>query len=87
MKARPHGTGARSGRDVTTSARAVVSDGRGGFAVAEVEIRDPEPEEVLVDVKASGICHTDHDLLSVPVALVLGHEGAGTVAADGDARA
>jgi S-(hydroxymethyl)glutathione dehydrogenase/alcohol dehydrogenase len=67
-----------------TSARAVVTDGRGGFTIDDVVVGDPGPAEVLVDLHASGVCHTDHDLLAVPVPLVLGHEGAGTVAAVGD---
>jgi S-(hydroxymethyl)glutathione dehydrogenase/alcohol dehydrogenase len=69
---------------VTATATAVVSDGTGRFAVEEIEVDDPGPGEVLVDIKASGVCHTDHDLIGVPVPLVLGHEGAGVVAAVGD---
>ena len=64
--------------------RAVVSDGVGGFAVTEIEVEDPAAGEVLVELRASGVCHTDHDLLAAPVPLVLGHEGAGVVAATGE---
>jgi len=67
---------------VTTSGRAVVSEG-GRLSVTDVEVRDPRPGEVLVEMRASGVCHTDHDLMQVPLALVLGHEGAGVVAAVG----
>ncbi|WP_200807822.1 alcohol dehydrogenase catalytic domain-containing protein [Demequina sp. NBRC 110056] len=66
-------------------------------AVATVAGREPElrevvltplqPDEVLVEVAASGVCHTDLTALdgAVPLALpaVLGHEGAGTVVAVG----
>ena len=69
---------------MTQAARAVVTDGRGGFAVRDTEVADPGPGEVLVEIKASGVCHTDHDLVGVPVPLVLGHEGAGVVQAVGD---
>jgi Zn-dependent alcohol dehydrogenase len=34
----------------SSSAIAVVSDGEGGFSVAELEIDDPGPHEVLVEI-------------------------------------
>jgi S-(hydroxymethyl)glutathione dehydrogenase/alcohol dehydrogenase len=54
-----------------------------GFDLADVDIAAPIGREVLVDVQASGLCHTDllfatHDF--VPVPAVLGHEVAGIVA-------
>src|SRR4029077_8787935 len=54
-----------------------------GFNFEDVDIAAPIGREVLVDVKASGLCHTDllfatHDI--VPVPAVLGHEVAGIVA-------
>jgi S-(hydroxymethyl)glutathione dehydrogenase / alcohol dehydrogenase len=54
-----------------------------GFDLEDVEIAAPIGREVLVDVQASGLCHTDllfatHDI--VPVPAVLGHEVAGIVA-------
>src|SRR5207247_8749133 len=57
-----------------------------GFDVEDVEIATPRGREVLVDVQASGLCHTDllfatHDI--VPTPAVLGHEVAGIVAAIG----
>jgi S-(hydroxymethyl)glutathione dehydrogenase/alcohol dehydrogenase len=57
-----------------------------GFDVEDVEIATPTGREVLVDVQASGLCHTDllfatHDV--VPTPAVLGHEVAGIVAAAG----
>src|SRR6201998_967544 len=58
----------------------------GGFDLEDVDIAMPVGREVLVDVKASGLCHTDllfatHDI--VPMPAVLGHEVAGIVAAAG----
>ena len=58
----------------------------GGFDVEDVNIADPVGREVLIDVRASGLCHTDllfatHDF--VPLPAVLGHEVAGVVAAVG----
>ncbi|HEY1861530.1 MAG TPA: alcohol dehydrogenase catalytic domain-containing protein, partial [Gemmataceae bacterium] len=57
-----------------------------GFDFEDVDIAAPVGREVLVDVQASGLCHTDllfatHDI--VPVPCVLGHEVAGIVAAVG----
>jgi S-(hydroxymethyl)glutathione dehydrogenase / alcohol dehydrogenase len=52
--------------------------------VAEVELAGPRAGEVLVEIKATGICHTDEFTLSGadPEGLfpsILGHEGAGIV--------
>jgi Zn-dependent alcohol dehydrogenase len=64
--------------------RAVISDGNSSFAVEEIEVGEPRRGEVLVELKASGVCHTDHDLIGASIPLVLGHEGSGVVAAVGD---
>jgi aryl-alcohol dehydrogenase len=44
-----------------------------------VELDSLRPQEVLVDIKATGICHTDiavrRGKLPVPLPAVLGHEG------------
>ena len=52
--------------------------------IVEVELEGPKAGEVLVEVKATGICHTDYYTLSGadPEGLfpcILGHEGAGVV--------
>jgi len=57
-----------------------------GFDFEDVDIAMPVGREVLVEVKASGLCHTDllfatHDIAPTPA--VLGHEVAGIVAAVG----
>jgi S-(hydroxymethyl)glutathione dehydrogenase/alcohol dehydrogenase len=54
------------------------------LVVAEVNLDGPKAGEVLVEVKATGICHTDEFTLSGadPEGLfpsILGHEGAGIV--------
>ena len=53
------------------------------FVFTDVELDDPRPDEVLVRIVATGLCHTD---LTVPTMLpaemfptVMGHEGAGVV--------
>ena len=52
--------------------------------IEEVDLEGPKAGEVMVEIKATGICHTDHFTLSGadPEGLfpaVLGHEGAGVV--------
>ena len=58
------------------------------LSVGEVEIGEPGPGEVLVKIVASGVCHTDalarDGDMPFPAPGVLGHEGAGVVAAVGD---
>jgi aryl-alcohol dehydrogenase len=57
------------------------------FTVADVEVDEPGPGEVLVRIVASGVCHTDalarDGDMPFPAPGVLGHEGAGIVAAVG----
>jgi S-(hydroxymethyl)glutathione dehydrogenase/alcohol dehydrogenase len=57
-----------------------------GFDFENADIGQPIGREVLVDVRASGLCHTDlllatHEI--VPTPAVLGHEVAGIVDAVG----
>jgi S-(hydroxymethyl)glutathione dehydrogenase/alcohol dehydrogenase len=53
------------------------------LSVEEVELAPPGPGEVLVEVKAAGVCHSDlhpaHDDWPIKTPIVLGHEGAGIV--------
>jgi NDMA-dependent alcohol dehydrogenase len=53
------------------------------WQVEDVELDDPEPDEVLVRMSAAGLCHSDEHVLTgdIPMALpaVGGHEGAGVV--------
>lgn len=62
-----------------TLAKAIVTDGFGNFALDEVELGDPERGEVLVEIKASGVCHTDYDSMSWKRRMIMGHEGSGIV--------
>ncbi|MBO4206260.1 alcohol dehydrogenase catalytic domain-containing protein [Micromonospora echinofusca] len=55
----------------------------------DVETVEPGPDEVLVRVRATGVCHSDLSVIDgrLPTsddALVVGHEGAGEVLAVGD---
>ena len=64
-------------------ARAIVSDGKGGFTDQALSFAEPQGGEVLVKIEASGVCHTDVDSLSWARPLIVGHEGAGVVLASG----
>jgi len=54
----------------------------------DIEIAEPGPGEVLVRTGASGVCHSDvsvgNGTIPLPLPMVLGHEGAGTVEAVGE---
>jgi aryl-alcohol dehydrogenase len=58
------------------------------FEIAEVELDGPRRDEVLVEITAVGVCHSDLTMKAVWPAdispIVLGHEGAGVVVAVGD---
>src|ERR1700730_16208651 len=60
-------------------ARAVITDGKGGYSVEASQVGEPQEGEVRVAVKASGVCHTDHKFLFRGAVQILGHEGAGVV--------
>lgn len=66
---------------------AVVETAGAPFALQEVDLGYLRADEVLVEVTASGICHTDlicrDQWYPVPLPAVLGHEGAGIVQAVG----
>jgi S-(hydroxymethyl)glutathione dehydrogenase/alcohol dehydrogenase len=63
--------------------RGAVWDGERLVVTDELEVRDPEPGEARVRVLASGICHSDLNVMDgtspLPPPVVLGHEGAGVV--------
>jgi Zn-dependent alcohol dehydrogenase len=59
--------------------KAAVSDGKGNFSIETIEVGNPQGDEILVQIKASGVCHTDWDSQSWGKPLVMGHEGAGIV--------
>jgi Zn-dependent alcohol dehydrogenase len=69
--------------------RGVVLEQTGGpLTLAELDLADPGPEEVLVRIMASGVCHSDWNAVDGtaenPCPCVLGHEGAGVVEAIGE---
>jgi S-(hydroxymethyl)glutathione dehydrogenase/alcohol dehydrogenase len=72
-------------RSINVKTRAAVAVAAGKpLEVMDVELEGPRAGEVLVEIKATGICHTDEFTLSGadPEGLfpaILGHEGAGVV--------
>jgi Zn-dependent alcohol dehydrogenase len=68
--------------------RAVVLDAVGGpVRVDTLDLAEPRAGEVLVRMRAAGVCHSDQHVItgrhSADLPCVLGHEGAGEVAAVG----
>ena len=67
-------------REITA---ATIRQKGGPFQVEKLMLDEPRPDEVLVRVVATGMCHTDmvarDQLYEVPLPIVLGHEGAGVV--------
>ena len=53
------------------------------LSIENVEPAAPGPRDVVVEIGASGVCHSDlsvvHGYLPVPPGVVLGHEGTGRV--------
>ncbi len=71
-----------------TGRAAIVERLDGVFHVEEVEFDEPRDREVLVEVRAAGLCHSDLNVASVDrgraLPLIAGHELAGVVVAVGD---
>ena len=66
------------------SVKGVIAKSKGEpVSVEIIEIPDPGPGEVLVDVKACGVCHTDlhfrEGAINDEFPFLLGHEAAGIV--------
>jgi aryl-alcohol dehydrogenase len=73
-----------------TSAEAAVLRGKGRlFELEELIVEPPRPDEVLVRVVGTGVCHTDllvrDQVLPPALPAVLGHEGSGVVESVGSA--
>lgn len=66
---------------------AVLRELNAPVTIEKMELDDPAPDEVLLEVKAAGICHSDLHYIDGsiprPLPLVLGHEAAGVVIAVG----
>ncbi|KGO40465.1 Polyketide synthase, enoylreductase [Penicillium expansum] len=67
----------------------IVKEKGSPFERITVELEEIQSQEVLVDLQATGICHTDlavqHGKIPMPFPVILGHEGAGIVREIGSA--
>ncbi|GGG97306.1 alcohol dehydrogenase [Parapedobacter pyrenivorans] len=63
--------------------KAAITDGKGHFGIESITVASPREDEVLVQLVAAGVCHTDYDSLHWDTPLILGHEGAGIVVKKG----
>jgi S-(hydroxymethyl)glutathione dehydrogenase / alcohol dehydrogenase len=63
---------------------AVLYESPGQLQVEDIVIDDPQPNEIIIQIAASGLCHSDLHWLDrgypMPKPIVLGHEAAGIVA-------
>ena len=69
--------------------RGIVYTGDGVEVTDELEVRQPGPNEVRIQMVAAGVCHSDLSVINgtipFPAPAVLGHEGAGVVESVGSA--
>ena len=63
--------------------KAAIAKGDGNYSIESIKIANPKGDEVLVKIKAAGICHTDWDSINWGKPIVMGHEGAGIIEALG----
>ncbi len=64
---------------------AIISDGKGHSRLENIVVRPPDETEILVEVKAAGICRTDINKISrIGESFIPGHEGAGLVLETGN---
>ena len=68
--------------------KALVMDALNEYSVQNVDLDEPKAGEVLIKMKATGVCHSDLSIINGTLPLVppivLGHEGAGIVEAVGE---
>jgi aryl-alcohol dehydrogenase len=68
---------------------AVLREAGAPMSIETLDLDDPRPTEIVVEIAGSGVCHTDLTFRDgawpYPLPAVLGHEGAGIVVATGSA--
>ena len=73
---------------MTDAIAAVMPAANSAFSIEPITVDAPQRGEVLIDIKAVGVCHTDLVMVSgafgTAFPAVFGHEGAGVVAAIGE---
>lgn len=85
---RPYDLQFVSGQPPCAARAAVLHAVKTPFQIDDVEIEAPRPDEVLVRIKAVGICHSDLVVAGMAqpnqLPMVFGHEGAGVIEAVGE---
>jgi S-(hydroxymethyl)glutathione dehydrogenase / alcohol dehydrogenase len=74
--------------DTITATAAVLYHAGKPLLIEEVQLQPPQKGEVLVRMKAAGVCHSDLHVmkgdLHMPMPIIPGHEGSGVIEAVGD---
>lgn len=65
---------------MSLQSKSAIATGDGKFIIDTIAIANPKEDEIIVKIKAAGLCHTDHDSLTWGKPIILGHEGAGIIA-------
>jgi S-(hydroxymethyl)glutathione dehydrogenase/alcohol dehydrogenase len=72
----------------TLAPAAVLYEAKKPLRIEEVRVLPPQKGEVTVRMKAAGVCHSDLHVmkgdLSMPMPIILGHEGSGVIEAVGE---
>lgn len=72
----------------TLAPAAVLYEAKQPLRIEEVQVLPPQRGEVTVRMKAAGVCHSDLHVmkgdLTMPMPIILGHEGAGVIEAVGE---
>src|ERR1700712_2804843 len=74
--------GSRPSGDLMEIQAAVAQANGAPLRLETIELDEPRADEVLVRIVATGLCHTDLNILGrapLPWPAILGHEGAGVV--------
>ncbi|APZ45580.1 histidine kinase [Polaribacter reichenbachii] len=64
---------------MSLQSKSAIATGDGKFIIDTITIANPKEDEIVVKIKAAGLCHTDHDSLTWGKPIILGHEGAGII--------
>jgi Zn-dependent alcohol dehydrogenase len=69
---------------VTNGKAAVLTEAGKDVEIIDIHIEEPAPDDVVIEVAASGVCHTDLTIkmqqgAGMKFPIILGHEGAGIV--------
>jgi S-(hydroxymethyl)glutathione dehydrogenase / alcohol dehydrogenase len=70
-------------QNIVAKARAVISGNGVTPVIGNVTVAPPDAHQMQIELRASGICHTDIHSIKWPGRHIMGHEGAGIVRATG----